>query len=406
MRTVEEALAAVEAAAGAPRLVPETVALEEAAGRVLAGDVALGEDAPAFRRSAMDGVAVRRDDAVAGRRLAVAGRVVAGERADVRLAPGACVRVMTGAPVPEGTALVVPVEWTTGDDVRGVTLDRLPTGTNVVEAGTHHRAGEVVLPRGLRLDAADVGALAAAGVARVQVAARPAVAVLPTGTELVAPGTRPGPAQVRESNGPMLRAGVRAAGGVPRALPAVGDEPGALAAAVRRGLEADLLVLSGGVSKGELDLVPDTLEAEGVRCVFHGWAVQPGGPLWFGTRGPTLVCALPGNPLASLVGFEVLAVPALRTRLGLPFAPRRTLPARMPWPGGAAAVRRRYRPVRLAGDAAGTLCAEPLAWRGSGDAFGAVAADGLAVLPEGRAEPAGTPVVVDVLPLGALGARW
>ncbi len=222
------------------------------------------------------------------------------------------------------------------------------------------------------------------------------VAILGTGSELVPVEHAPGPGAIRNSNsatlvGQCLRVGAEAAD-----LGIAVDEEGPLREAIRAGLEHDILLLSGGVSMGDKDLVPAALEAEGVRCVFHRWAVQPGGPLWFGVKDDTLVFGLPGNPAATFVGFELLVVPALRTRMGLPLRARRSLRARYAGDWGKPGPRRRYRPVLLASDDAGTLIATATPWKGSGDPFGLAAGDGLAVLPE---DAAGVDVV-EVLPLG------
>ncbi|MHC5011499.1 MAG: molybdopterin molybdotransferase MoeA, partial [Planctomycetota bacterium] len=316
MLTVEEALEKIASAAGAPRAHVEEVPLPEALDRVLAEDVRMDHDVPPFRRAAMDGFALVPGDASVGRTLRVTGRIAAGDAAEPLLRSGETVRIMTGAPVPPDAERVVPVEWTAleGDVVR---IERLPSdASHVVPRGDHVRAGEVVLRSGTRVGPGALGVLASAGRARVAVAARPHVAVLGTGSELVDPAAVPGPGQIRNSNGVTLAAQVLRAGGAVQDLGVARDEEDPLRAAVRRGLGADLLLLSGGVSRGELDLVPHVLEAEGVTCVFHRWAVQPGGPLWFGVRGDTLVFGLPGNPAASFFGFELLAVPALRARMG------------------------------------------------------------------------------------------
>jgi molybdopterin molybdotransferase len=267
------------------------------------------------------------------------------------------------------------------------------------------RAGDVVLRAGTRLGPAALGVLAAAGRSEVGVARRPRAAVLGTGDELVPVEARPGPGAIRNSNAATLAAQCRAAGAVPLDLGRVADEEPALRAMVRRGLEADVLLVSGGVSRGDRDLVPAAFLAEGVEPRFHGWAVQPGGPLWFGCAGGTLVFGLPGNPAAAFVGFELLAVPVIRTRLGLPFAPRRFLRARYEGPWGRPGPRRRYRPARLSTTEDGRLVATAEPWRGSGDPFGLAAGDALAVLPEGRHDPGGDRVV-DVLPLAATAGAW
>ena len=398
MASVEEALEQVRVAAGAPRLAVEHVALADALGRVLAADVRMDHDVPPFRRAAMDGFAVA-DAAPPGARYAVVGSVMAGEAGTRAVGPGEALRVMTGATVPPGTARVVPFEWT-AEEGASVEVRRRPVeDPHVVEAGAHVRAGTVVLHAGLRLGPGALGVLATAGVVRVPVARRPRVAVLGTGSELVDVGARPGPAQIRGSNNAVLVAQARRAGGEVEDLGLVGDDAEPLRAALERGLAHDVLLVSGGVSRGDRDLVPGALGALGVRPVFHGWSVQPGGPLWFGVRGATLVFALPGNPAASFVGFEVLGVPALAMRLGRPFESRRALHA--VWEGAdpGSHPRRRFRPVHLSTDASGSLSARPIPWKGSGDPFALADAEGLAMLPEAGfvAVPR---AAVSVIPLG------
>jgi molybdopterin molybdotransferase len=398
--TVEQALEAVARAAGAPRLSAERVPLGAAHGRVLAEDVAMDHAVPPFRRAAMDGFAVT-DLGAVGARYRVAGRVAAGAEPPARIEPGDALRVMTGAPVPADARAVLPFEWTREDAGFAVVERRPGAEAHIVERGEHVAAGARVLARGARLGAAAVGVLATAGVAEVPVARRPRVAVLATGDELVPVASRPGPARIRNSNNPTLLAQAAAAGGEALDLGVAEDERGALAAALDRGLAADVLLVSGGVSRGDLDLVPGVLRELGVEAVFHGWRVQPGGPLWFGRRGDTLVFALPGNPAASFVGFELLAVPALATRLGIAFAPRRAFTAGWHGPAPGPHARRRYRPVRLASDADGGLWAEPIPWKGSGDPFALAGAEALAELPEAGHLADGASVV-RVIPLGPL----
>lgn len=399
MITVEEALAKVAEAVGSRACRAEQVDLDDALDRVLAVDVRMDHDVPPFAQAAMDGFAVA-EPLAAGAALQVVGTVAAGSWPEVAPGPGTAVRIMTGAPVPPGTVRVIPFEWTRtlGDQV---VVDRLPSdAVHVVAQGTHVCAGDVVLPAGRRLDAGALGALATAGRLRVEVAARPQVAVLGTGSELVPVSEAPGPGQVRNSNAPLLRAQARRAGAAAIDLGLAVDVEQELRRAIREGLDADVLVLSGGVSCGDLDLVPAALQAEGVRQVFHRWRVQPGGPLWFGVheRAETLVFGLPGNPAASFVGFEILVVPAIRGLLGESVEARRTVKARYRGHVGRGGDRRRYRPVRLESAADGTLLAQALPWTGSGDPFVSARAAALAVLPD--SEPSdGREPVVDVLPL-------
>lgn len=403
MLTVEQALERAAALVAGRRAASEPVPLAEAAGRVLAADVAMDHDVPPFRRAAMDGYALA-GDVGPGARRRVTRRVAAGEPPGPALAPGEAVRVMTGAPVPDGSTCVVPFEHACERTAEGgpevEVLRARPGAVHIVERGEHLRAGTVVLARGARLGPAALGALAAAGCARVEVLARPRAAVLATGSELVAVERVPGPAQIRNSNNVTLVAQAARAGARALDLGVVADEPAPLRAALAQGLTHDLLLVSGGVSMGDLDLVPGELAALGVRCAFHGWGVQPGGPLWLGASATCVVLALPGNPAASFVGFEVLGVPLVRALLGLPFGPRRALLARWGAPDPGPFGRRRYRPVRLATAPDGVLTALPVTWKGSGDPFALAACEGLAELPE--AGLAAGAAAVPVLPLGDL----
>lgn len=399
MRTVEEALelaaAAAAATLGARR---EPVALRAACGRVLADDVRMDHDVPPFDRALMDGYALQRADRAAGRTLRCVRAVHAGDASGPPLEAGTCVAIMTGAPLPTGAEVVLPLEWIeAGKDE--ITIRELPLDTDYVALrGSHVRADAVIVPRRTCLAPGHVGSLAAAGAATVSVYARPRVAILGTGSELVDVAETPGPTQIRNSNAPALRAQLEAAGAEVTDLGIAADDRETLARAVARGLEQDLLLLSGGVSKGAKDYVPAVLAEAGVEEVFHRWAVQPGGPLWFGKTATTLVVGLPGNPQATFVGCELLVVPLLAALYEAPVRARPLRKARYVGDWGRAMPRRRFRPVRVSTDAEGTLVAEALPWRGSGDLFVLAAAEGLAILPEHATGPAASGLV-DLLPL-------
>jgi molybdopterin molybdotransferase len=408
MTSVEEALeivrGAAEAAAAVAPLSRERVALSLSLRRTLAEDVAMDHDVPPFDRATMDGFAVRVADLAAGPAvLRVTARVFAGQDAVPAVRPGEAVAIMTGAPIPDGADAIVPIEATSpaAGPAGAETSVRVPgplaPGSNVARRAEQAKRGDVVLRAGTRIHPGTVAVLAAAGRTAVPVLARPRVAVIATGDELVPAGDVPGPGRIRDGNGHAIAAQAERAGGVARYDGPVSDDPRALVAAVERGLEADVLCVSGGVSVGEKDHVPAVLERCGVTRLFHRWAVKPGGPLWFGRRGGTLVFGLPGNPAATFVGFEVLAVPALRARAGGAFVPRATRRAVFRGASGKAIPRRRYVPVTLedAGDGRG-LAANPVRWTGSGDPFGLAAAEALAVLPENVAFAASDARVVDV----------
>jgi molybdopterin molybdotransferase len=310
--SIDEALRRVLARV-AP-LEAERVPVGAAAGRVLAEDAVAVVDLPPFRSSAMDGYALRAEDTPG--RLPVVFRIAAGRPAETPLEPGESMAISTGGSVPEGADSVVPIELVAEIDNELDVSKQVVEGANVRPIGGDVHKGETVLAAGTRVGAAQVGALAAAGLAEVAVARRPRVIVLSTGTELRAPGETLEPGQIYESNGAMLEAAFRAAGAEVERLGPVADDESEHRRALERGLEADVLVSSGGVSVGPHDLVRRILAELGVEEDFWGVAVRPGKPLAFGARGRTLVFGLPGNPVSSLVSVELFVRPALRALQG------------------------------------------------------------------------------------------
>jgi molybdopterin molybdotransferase len=287
----------------------ETLTLAEAAGRVLAEPARAVVDLPPFRSSAMDGYAVRSADTPG--RLPVVFRIAAGAPAPRPLAAGEAMGIATGGLVPEGADAVIPHEYVVESDNDVEIPEAAAPGANVREPGRDVTAGEVVVAAGARLSPAQIGALAAAGVAEIVCARRPRVAVLTTGTELRPPGSPLAPGEVYEANGVMLAAQLAAAGAEVTRLDAVADDEEEHRGALEQGLKYDVLVTSGGVSVGLHDLVR-RIEAElGVEEVFWQVAVRPGKPVAFGVRGPTLVFGLPGNPVSTLVGCELFVKPSL-----------------------------------------------------------------------------------------------
>jgi molybdopterin molybdotransferase len=290
-------------------LEPEAVPLASAAGRVLAEDARAVVDLPPFPSSAMDGFAVRSEDTPG--RLPVVARIAAGLPAPRPLEAGEAMAIATGGVVPAGADSVIPLEYVVDHDNEVEIPTAVVQGDNVRPRGGDVAAGDVVVPHGARLHAAQIGALAAAGLDGVVVARRPRVAVLATGTELRRAGETLGPGEVYEANGVLLATALASAGADVDTLPAVADDESSHRDALERGLAADVLVTSGGVSVGPHDLVRRILGELGVEEVFWGVAVKPGKPLAFGVRGSTLVFGLPGNPVSSLVGAEVFVRPAL-----------------------------------------------------------------------------------------------
>ncbi len=326
MRSVEEHQAAV--AALLPLMPEEDVALAEAHGRVLARDVSARVALPGFDNSAMDGYAARWAEVASAAdrpvRLPVAEDIPAGRTDLVPLAPGTVHRIMTGAPLPPGADVVIPVELTdAGTDVveiRGV----LPAGSHLRRAGEDIAADEVALRAGSPLGAAQLGLAAAVGVTRLPVRRRPRVLVLSTGSELVAPGQPLGPGQIYESNSALLAAAVEEAGGQARRLHFVPDDVDQFLGTVRAEVAtADLLITSGGVSAGAYEVVKDA---------FRGLGTVDGVP----------VVTLPGNPVSSFVSFEVFVRPALRRALGYTSPDRLRAPARLTGPLRSPAGKRQF----------------------------------------------------------------
>ncbi|MGE2733612.1 molybdopterin molybdotransferase MoeA [Mycolicibacterium vaccae] len=307
---------------------PVTVAPADALGLVLARDVVAGVALPAFDNSAMDGYAVYADDVAAADaehpvRLPVAEDIPAGRTDIPTIAPGTAHRIMTGAPLPTGATAIVPVEATdAATDVVTIRAASRP-GQHIRRAGEDVTPGTTVLRAGQVLTPAALGLVAALGLTGVEVIPRLRVLVVSTGTELVAAGTPLQPGQIYESNGVMLAAAVRDAGAEVVASPTTGDDVEAFREAVRSAGDADVILTTGGVSAGAYEVVKDawTGQVEFVKV-----AMQPGMPQGAGTVDGTAVITLPGNPVSSLVSFEVFVRPALRAAMGLADVerPRRT----------------------------------------------------------------------------------
>jgi len=301
----------------------ELVPLAEALGRTLARDIRAAEDIPPFAKATMDGFAVRAADTRAeasNRRfeLDVILDLPAGRTSRRPVGPGQAVRIMTGAPLPRGADAVVMVEDTEKSaEEKKVNIGReVRPGDNIGPAGEDVRKRELVLARGDVLGPAEVGMLAALGRPRAPVFRRPKLAVISTGNEIVEPGQKVPRGKIRNSNGWALSAMALRAGGEAFYLGIAKDNPFSLRAALRRAAGADILVLSGGVSVGDYDLVKYELESSGVRTVFWRVRIKPGKPVFFGRRGRQLVFGLPGNPTSALVTFLLFVQPAVEAMLG------------------------------------------------------------------------------------------
>ena len=364
-------------------LPAELVPVAEAGGRVTADAVRAKVDLPPFANSAMDGFAVRAADLPGT--LQIVGESAAGHPYEGRVEAGCAVAISTGAVVPEGVDAVVPIENVVKTE-NSVEISRgLASGAHLRPRGGDIAAGDVAVPANTRLTPARLAAAAASGIPELPCSRRPRVAVLATGNELVDPGEQLRPGQIYETNTLMLAAALAAAGAEVVSEPPAADDEAALREAVERGLAADVLVTSGGVSVGEHDLVREAERDLGVEEVFWRVSVKPGKPILFGVRGETLVFGLPGNPVSSLVGSELFVKPALRALQGLAEPLPRFEPGRL-----AAGLRRneerdefvRAR-SRVDGDA---LVLDPVVGQESHMIVRSAAADALVHVPRGNGE--------------------
>ena len=325
MHTFDDALGIVMAQA---RLLgSERVDLGDAQGRILAEDVVSDIDMPPFDKSAMDGYACRRED-LAGD-LSVLETIAAGTVPQHRVGVGECSKIMTGAIVPEGADCVVQVELTEETGPGAVRITGESTRDNICRRAEDIRHGDMILPRGAKILPAHIGMLATVGCARPLVARQPAVGVLATGDELVEPAVTPGPSQIRNSNGPQLCAQVEQAGGRATYFGIIPDTEEALDAAVKQAAATcDVILMSGGVSMGDFDLVPDVLARNGVRFLVEKVAIKPGMPTMFGFSDEVFCFGLPGNPVSTFVIFELLTRPFLLGLMGHDYRPT-VLPMRL-----------------------------------------------------------------------------
>ena len=398
--SVDEHLAAILALLAEPD--PIELRLQDALGLVLADDVTSDVEVPAFPNSAMDGYAVVSSDVArasvdAPVSLPVVGEVLAGATDIPDLSAGRCVRIMTGAPIPPGADAVVPVETTSGGSGQVAFHNPVPSGKHIRHPGEDLTPGQPLVAAGRRLGPADVGLLAVAGVTRVACYPPPRVMVLASGDELVPATQAPGPGQIRDANGPMLAAMVRAAGAVPFTVGIVADERKALMHAFDTNLgHADLFVCTGGASAGTRDLIPDVLGTIGTVETAKV-AMKPGMPQIRGRVGSCPVIGLPGNPVSAFVSFEVFVRPAIRKLQARRDVQRPMVTARVAEPLSAPPGKRGFVRVRLARDAGGWV-ATPTGHQGSHVVSSIAQADGLAVVPEDVTELAvGDTVTVSLL---------
>ncbi len=357
----------------------EIVWLDEAMGRVLAEPLVADRDYPPFHRATMDGIAIRYADWEKGRRnFRVKETLYAGNTATVVVGEGECYRIMTGAAVPDSTDTVIRKEdCSTADEEILITSAAVQQGQHIAPKGSDAVAGNTLLQPPFRIKTGALTTLAAMGYAEVKVARLPSVAILTTGHEIVPVNSTPSPVQIRNSNSHLLISLLRHWQISPAAVRHVPDDPALLLQSIRQLMHVDLLILSGAVSAGDADFVPQALEAAGIEKVFHKVAIRPGKPAWFGHKpGGPVVFALPGNPFSTYVTFRLLIEHFLCSSWGLP-SPE---PLRLPFVGtrNNRSGLDEFFPVSLSGN---PTQAKPIPFNTSGDITAVMQADALAWQP-------------------------
>jgi molybdopterin molybdotransferase len=384
----EEARRVVEQHAAQVRpTVVETTQLLSSAGRTLAEKIVADRDFPPFRRAMRDGYAVRATDiANPPATLEVIGEIKAGippEDLPANVGTGQAAGIMTGAPTPEGADAVVMVEYTSLTDNR-VTITRgIASGDNIVPAGLEAKQGDTLLQPGTRIDYGAIAVAAAVGRESLSVFRRPEVAILSTGDEVVEIGARPGPHQIRNSNSYSLAAQVQTAGGTPRMLGIARDEAVHLRFLMEQGLKHDLLLLTGGVSMGKYDLVEQVLAEFGAEFFFTGAQIQPGRPVVFGRARERYFFGLPGNPISTMVTFDLFVRPMLDALAGMIPEKLRFLHARLKAEIRTKTGLKRFLPGRLSGEFEQAEV-ELAGWHGSGDVAAMGRSNCYVVIPPDR----------------------
>ncbi len=362
----------------------EALPLVEATGRVLAEPILADRDFPPFPRATRDGFAVRACDvAKVPARLKVVAEIKAGANAERAISAGECAEIMTGAPAPPGADAVVMVEYTAraGDAVE-IRRSAAP-GENIVAPGSEARAGEELVPRGTRIAFPQASVAAAVGKSWVNVYRRPRVAVLSSGDEVVEIGRAPEPSQIRNSNAYSLSAQLQAAGADPVRLAIAPDEPRRLRELIQEGLRSDLLLLTGGVSMGKYDLVEPVLEELRAEFFFTGAQIQPGRPVVFGKARDKYFFGLPGNPVSTMVTFDLFVRPLLDGLSGARVAPLIFVQARLKTEFRTKTGLTRFLPARLEGEFERAEV-DPVRWQGSGDIAANARANCYLVVPADR----------------------
>jgi len=386
--TFEEARHVVEghAAQLRPR-IKERVELLASIGRVLAEPIAADRDFPPFRRAMRDGYALRAADLTnLPVTLEVIGEIKAGAAPEAlprEVAAGQAAAIMTGAPAPDGADAVVMVEYTSLSGQRVTVTRSVASGDNIVAAGSEARKGQVLLHHGTRMDYGAIASAASVGLQSVSVFRRPEVAILSTGDEIVEIGERPGPHQIRNSNSYSLAAQVQDAGGVPKMLGIARDEAAPLRRLIEQGPKHDLLLLTGGVSMGRYDLVEQVLAELGAEFFFTGAQIQPGRPVVFGRVQERYFFGLPGNPISTMVTFELLARPLLEALAGMAARELSFVHARLKSEIKTKTGLRRFLPGLLSGEFEQAEV-ELAGWHGSGDVAAMARSNCYIVIPPDR----------------------
>jgi molybdopterin molybdotransferase len=374
-RTVEREAAKINVGAN----VSVRASLRESANRILAEDILADRDLPPFPRSTRDGYAIRSSDRET---LKLVAEIRAGITEKLpTIKQGECAAIMTGAPLPPGADAVVMIEHTSAEGTT-ITLQRaIKPGENVVPQGSEAKKGDVLLKKGAKLTPAVLAVAASAGKSELKVFAHPKVAVLSTGDELVEIAQQPAPTQIRNSNSYSLAAQIMQAGGEPVILPIAPDETDRLRELIEEGLRSDLLLLSGGVSMGKHDLVEPVLQELKAEFFFTGAKIQPGKPVVFGRARENYFFGLPGNPVSTLITFQLFAKPIVEALAGAAPQPLRFLQARLKSEVEVKPGLTRFLPATLSGSMDGTEV-ELVKWQGSGDVVSAAKADCYIVVPE------------------------
>jgi molybdopterin molybdotransferase len=338
----------------------------DASGYVSAQNLIADRDYPPFDRATRDGYAARASESTAGATLACIGEIKAGDALTEPLKRGTCIQIMTGAPVPPGADAVVMIEYTSREKEFIHFQQTTTKGQNIVPAGSEAAKDQSLLQRGTRLGYAELGLAAQIGATQLLCARKPRVAILSTGDEIVSIDASPGPFQIRNSNSVSLAAQIRDAGGEPVILGNAGDRIESLGDKIQQGLQEDLLVLSGGVSMGKYDLVEDVLKTLGATFYFDAVAIRPGKPAVFAMCNEKPVFGLPGNPVSTMVTFELFAVPAIDLLSGAPARPLQFLKATLGEPMKEKSGMTHFLPAHVQFDSCEARV-KPLAWKGSGD---------------------------------------